>query len=69
MGAATEQAGRHYAIVGGSSGIGLAVAKLLVARGDRVLIGGRSPDRLSSAIATLGDQASARPIAVSYTHL
>lgn len=62
MGAATEQAGRHYAIVGGSSGIGLALAKLLVARGDRVLIGGRSPDRLASAIATLGEQASARSI-------
>ncbi|WP_206244764.1 SDR family oxidoreductase [Novosphingobium terrae] len=48
---------RLYAILGGTSGIGLATARQLVARGDRVWIGGRSPERLAEALAQLGDRA------------
>ncbi|TCM41478.1 NAD(P)-dependent dehydrogenase (short-subunit alcohol dehydrogenase family) [Novosphingobium sp. ST904] len=51
---------RTYAIVGGTSGIGFAVAEMLVGRGDRVLIGGRSAERLSAALSRLGDRASGR---------
>lgn len=51
-----------YAIVGGTSGIGLALARLLVARGNAVRIGGRSPDRLAAALASLGDRASGQVV-------
>ncbi|MFJ3035974.1 SDR family oxidoreductase [Curtobacterium pusillum] len=44
---------RRYAVVGGSSGIGFALAEMLVARGDRVLLGGRSADRLANAATRL----------------
>lgn len=49
-----------YAIVGGTSGIGFALARRLVDRGDKVLIGGRSPDKLNFALARLGDSASGK---------
>lgn len=42
-------------IIGGSSGIGLATARQLVARGDRVHIAGRSPERLDAAQHAVGD--------------
>lgn len=42
-------------IIGGSSGIGLATARLLVDRGDEVHIAGRSAQRLDSAREALGD--------------
>ncbi|MFC8801452.1 SDR family oxidoreductase [Promicromonospora sp. NPDC057138] len=42
-------------IIGGSSGIGLATARLLVARGDEVHIAGRSAQRLDDARLALGD--------------
>lgn len=53
---------KTYAIIGGSSGIGFALAKALVARGDQVLIGGRSPERLEAAVRLLGDSALSCPI-------
>ena len=40
-------------ITGGSAGIGLAIAKLAVARGARVVINGRDPARLEAAVAAL----------------
>lgn len=46
-----------YAILGGTSGIGFALAQQLVARGDRVVIGGRSPEKRANALAVLGDRA------------
>lgn len=42
------------AIIGGSSGIGLAVARLALARGDTVIIGGRTQGKLDAAANTLG---------------
>lgn len=44
---------KHLVIVGGSSGIGLRVARRALAQGARVTIGGRSQSRLDQAIATL----------------
>jgi NAD(P)-dependent dehydrogenase (short-subunit alcohol dehydrogenase family) len=41
-------------IVGGSSGIGLAVARRCLADGHRVVIAGRSAERLEAAVAELG---------------
>lgn len=41
-------------VTGASRGIGLAVAEALVARGDRVCITGRNPDRLAEAVERLG---------------
>jgi NAD(P)-dependent dehydrogenase (short-subunit alcohol dehydrogenase family) len=40
----------HVLIIGGSSGMGLALAELLLADGARVSIAGRSPDRLAAAV-------------------
>ncbi len=49
---------RRAVITGGSSGIGLATAKLLVAEGATVLITGRDEDALDAARAQLGNSAS-----------
>lgn len=54
-----------YAIIGGTSGIGFALAERLVARGDYVWIGGRSQARLEAALARLGDKASGQTIDTS----
>ena len=53
---------KHYAIVGGTSGMGFAAAKALVDRGDHVLIGGRSKERLDGALQRLGAGAEGRQI-------
>ncbi|WP_066819135.1 SDR family oxidoreductase [Sphingomonas mali] len=53
---------RRYAVVGGTSGMGFALARLLVERGDRVVIGGRDQARLAEAAARLGDRAEARVV-------
>jgi NAD(P)-dependent dehydrogenase (short-subunit alcohol dehydrogenase family) len=41
--------GRHVVVIGGSSGIGFAVAKLALEAGAKVLIGGRNESRLTRA--------------------
>lgn len=51
---------RIYTIIGGSSGIGFALAQALVGRGDRVLIGARSPERLQASVEQLGSGAIGR---------
>lgn len=50
--------GKKVAITGGSSGFGLTAAKLLVDKGARILITGRSQARLDSAQEQLGDNAT-----------
>lgn len=47
-------------ISGGSSGIGLACARVLLARGYRVALLARAPERLRKAAASLGSDAEAR---------
>ncbi|CAM2066852.1 SDR family oxidoreductase [Sulfidibacter corallicola] len=51
--------GNHVLISGGSSGIGLALARLLVAEGVQVHLVGRDERRLEHACAALGDAAHA----------
>ena len=56
---------RTYAIIGGASGIGFALARLIVERGDRVLIGGRSPEKLAAKVKALGPNATGRPVEIT----
>ena len=49
--------GKRVVITGGTSGIGLATAKLLVGGGARVLVTGRTPSSLETARAELGSAA------------
>ncbi len=53
---------KTYAVIGGASGMGFALAQALIARGDNVLIGGRSASRLDEARCRLGARASACPV-------
>ncbi len=41
-------------LIGGSSGIGLATARLLNARGEKLLLASRSPDKLAAAATSIG---------------
>jgi NAD(P)-dependent dehydrogenase (short-subunit alcohol dehydrogenase family) len=50
---------RHVAVIGGSGGIGLETARLLVEKEAQVTIGGRSRDRLDAAVKRLGGQVTA----------
>lgn len=49
--------GKNVVITGGSSGLGLATAKLLADEGARVLITGRTQAKLDSALENLGNNA------------
>ncbi|WKU43484.1 SDR family oxidoreductase [Streptomyces sp. VNUA116] len=55
---ATPLADRDVVIIGGGSGIGLEVARRAVAAGARVVIGGRSEEKLAAAADSLGERAS-----------
>lgn len=46
--------GRTAVITGGTSGIGLATARIFAAEGARVLVTGRSPQALADAVAQIG---------------
>ncbi|MBF9069888.1 SDR family oxidoreductase [Streptacidiphilus fuscans] len=49
-------------ILGGTSGIGLATADLLLDRGYEVVVAGRSEERLAQALKTLDAQGADRPV-------
>lgn len=55
----SEYADKKIVITGGSTGFGLATARLLTTRGARVLITGRNQDSLDAARAELGERAIA----------
>lgn len=57
--------GRRIAIVGGSAGIGLAVARAALDQGAQVMVGSHNPQRLDYALAILGDGAAGHAIDVS----
>lgn len=50
--------GRHIVVIGGSSGIGFAVAKAALAAGSRVHIGSANADKVKAAVTRLGTGAS-----------
>ena len=52
-------------IVGGTSGIGLELAKAVVARGDRVIITGRDADRANEVASSIGPDATGLALDVS----
>lgn len=58
---ASEQryAGRRAVVLGGTHGIGLAIARQLVRDGAQVLVTGRDPEKVRAAGATLGASATA----------
>jgi NAD(P)-dependent dehydrogenase (short-subunit alcohol dehydrogenase family) len=53
---------RHIAVVGGSTGIGLATAAALLAKGARITVGGRSEERLAAAVKELAGKVRAVPV-------
>jgi NAD(P)-dependent dehydrogenase (short-subunit alcohol dehydrogenase family) len=61
----TNRAEQHVVVIGGSSGIGLGVARLLDADGATVTIGARNADTLAAARAELGPSARAEVIDVT----
>lgn len=56
---------RHYVIVGGTSGIGLELAKDLLAEGNRVTITGRDQNRTADIARSLGDNAAGVALDIS----
>ncbi|MEU5419021.1 SDR family oxidoreductase [Streptomyces sp. NPDC020667] len=57
--------GRTVVLIGGGSGIGLRVAHQAVAAGARVVLGGRTPERLAAAARELGDRATWRTVDIT----
>jgi len=59
--------GKKIIVVGGSSDIGLGVAEAAVRRGAKVIVVGRSPERLEAAKASLGPRANVETISADMT--
>lgn len=59
---------RTYAIIGGTSGIGFALARKLVDRGDHVVVGGRSAERLEQVLSKLGPRACGKTVDITDRH-
>jgi len=59
---------RTIVVVGGTSGIGLELAKDVVAKGDRVVITGRDETRTKEIAASLGENASGIALDISEPH-
>jgi NAD(P)-dependent dehydrogenase (short-subunit alcohol dehydrogenase family) len=57
--------GRTVVVIGGTSGIGLEIARAVVARGDRVVLTGRDPDRAREVAASIGDRATGVAVDIS----
>jgi len=55
-------ANAHVVVIGGTSGIGLEVARSAAAHGAQVTAAGRSPERIRAAQASLGDAVDVRPL-------
>jgi len=62
-------ADRTIVIVGGTSGIGLELAKDCIARGDRVVITGRDQERTGAVAASLGSEATGVALDISEPHV
>jgi len=56
---------RTIAVIGGTSGIGLEIAKEVVARGDRVILTGRDHDRAEAIARSVGDHATGLALDIS----
>jgi NAD(P)-dependent dehydrogenase (short-subunit alcohol dehydrogenase family) len=56
-----DQAGRIAVVTGATGGLGLQVASVLAARGARVLLGSRNPDRGAAALACVAAVATGAP--------
>ncbi|MGX1760802.1 SDR family oxidoreductase [Streptomyces lydicus] len=60
-----ELAGRVVALIGGGSGIGLRVAHQAVAAGAKVVLGGRTPEKLAAAAREVGEAATWQTVDVT----
>ena len=56
---------RTIAVIGGTSGIGLEIAKTVVARGDNVILTGRDPERTAEIAASIGPGATGLALDIS----
>ena len=54
--------GQRVVVIGGSSGIGLGIAKVAAREGARVVVAGRSADKLEAALRELGGAAEGRAV-------
>src|SRR5262249_29463374 len=55
-------------IVGGTQGLGLTLAKMMAARGDRVIVTGRDQGRAEEAAKSLGGGVTARAVDLTKPH-
>ena len=55
-------------VIGGTSGIGLEVARERAARGDEVVLTGRDPDRAAEVAASVGESVSGIAVDLNETH-